>query len=61
MLDHFQLVDNSLFEVDADWTFDNPLFELGTKDLSYSHDEDDPNQRTWDPIAVPNTEFGLQD
>ena len=26
--DHFQLIDNPVFEVDADWISDNPLFEV---------------------------------
>ena len=41
ILDHIKLVDNSLFEVDANWTFDNTLFELNTKDLSDFRVKDD--------------------
>lgn len=51
-LDHFQKMDNSLFEMGAEWTFDNPLFELDEGDTSYSRDEDEIGCRVWDPGAV---------
>ena len=38
---HIQLVDNPMFEVNADWTSDNPLFEISEETLFDSHDEDD--------------------
>ena len=40
-MEDVQLVDNCLFEMNADLTFDNPLFEMNEIDPTDSHDEDE--------------------
>ncbi|GLJ36131.1 hypothetical protein SUGI_0724820 [Cryptomeria japonica] len=55
--DNIQVVDNSLFEVDVDRTFDNPLFKLDEGVLSDSSDENGIDCMIWDPIIAPSDEF----
>lgn len=61
ILDHFQLVDNSLFEIDSDWTFDNPLFELEEKDPTDLNDEDEIDCKTSNPGIHTSVETWPQD
>ena len=58
--EHFQLVENPLFEVVVDWTSDNPLFVLNEGSSLVCHEEEEFDFRPWDPSSDPSSESGSQ-
>ncbi len=51
-LDHIWLIDNSMFEVNADWTSDNPLFEINEGTPFGYREEDDSDFRILNPSVM---------
>lgn len=58
--EHFQLVDNCLFEVVADWMSDNPLLVLNEGSSLVFHKEKEFDFRLWDPYSDPSSESESQ-
>ena len=56
----FQLVDNPLFEVVADWKSDNPLFVLNEGSSLVCHEEEEFDFKPWDPGSDSNSESRSQ-
>ena len=58
--DHFQLIDNSLFEVVVDWTSDNPLFMIDEGVSLVCLEEEEIDFRPWNADSNPNSDLGTQ-
>ena len=61
VIDHIHLIDNPVFEVNANWIFDNPLFEINKDSSLGYHEEDDSDFRIWKPDTILSNEYGSQD
>lgn len=58
--DSLHFMDNPLFEVDVDVTYNNPLFELDDGALFYFNVELDDNHKIWVSGAISNGEMLIQ-
>ena len=58
--DHFQLIDNPLFEVAADWTSDNPLFMIDEGVSLVCLEEEEIDFRPQNIDSDPNSGLGTQ-
>ena len=58
--DHFQFIDNPLFEVDADWMSDNPLFMMDEEVSFVCLEEEEIDFRPWNMDSNLNSDSGTQ-